>query len=75
MFNKESNLYENELGETVPPLLGITEFASFIGWSIQKAHVYHTRGKFPKPTVKVGKRPLWTKKQAQTFVEKDCKEC
>lgn len=71
MYNEETKMYENEFGEKVPQLLGITEFAQFIGWNVHKAHVYYKREKFPKPTVIVGKRPLWTIKQAESFLEKD----
>lgn len=71
MYNQETKLYENDLGEKVPELLGITEFANFIGWNIQKAHVYYKRELLPKPTVIVGKRPLWTIKQAENFLDKE----
>jgi hypothetical protein len=65
MFEK---IVQEEI-DGIPVLLGVTEVGKLIGgWDRRKVHTYWKRGIMPDPAAYIGKRPVWTEKQIQTWI-------
>jgi hypothetical protein len=60
---------EVELIDNQMIFLGVQELADFLGWDKRKVSVYRQRGKIEKPCAMVGRRPLWSPKQARQIKE------
>jgi hypothetical protein len=58
---------EVELIDNQMIFLGVQELADFLGWDKRKVSVYRQRGKIERPCAMVGRRPLWSPKQAEAI--------
>lgn len=57
-------------------LLGTSDVADVLGWSVKKVSAYSSAGKdgFPKPIGTIGKRPVWYRDDIIRYQEKRKRE-
>ncbi|MEK4427607.1 hypothetical protein [Solibacillus sp. FSL K6-1523] len=55
------------VGMTIPPLVGLAEAADILGWDKRKVSTYIKRGSFPNPLKKLASGPIWTYKQIDDY--------
>jgi len=62
----------SEYGYRLDDLLGASDVAELLGWSIKKVSAYSGTGKagFPRPIGTIGKRPVWYRGDIEAFKAK-----
>lgn len=65
-ISQERGMY-GEAGKAVPPLAGVHEVASILGWDKRKVSTYKKRGHLPEPIQVLGSGPIWTVNQIEKY--------
>ena len=50
-------------------LMGVTDIAERLGWTVSKVSLYVSRGNFPEAIGTVGNRPVWLGEEMEPFIE------
>jgi hypothetical protein len=53
----------------MPPLLGIDDLAGYLNVSWRTVERLRAAGRLPRPSVKIGTMPCWTRECVRRFVE------